>query len=83
MTSLRLLTITEAADELGRSRDFIRRLIAGGDIPARRIGRRWMIAERALEEWINQGMPDPAPVDGIYQIPEKITVGQPRRRDVA
>lgn len=81
VVTLRLLTITEAADELGRSRDFIRRLIAGGDIPARRIGRRWMIAERALEEWINQGMPDPEPVEPLYDIPRKVY--QPKGRHVA
>lgn len=83
MNDLRLLTVTEAAEQLGRSRDFVRRLIASGAVPARKVGRRWFIPARALNQWINQGMPDPAPIDGIYQIPEKITVGRPHRRDVA
>lgn len=50
--TLRLFTLTEAACELGRSEMLVRRLVAEGVLPARRIGRRWYVSEIELQEWL-------------------------------
>lgn len=44
----RLLTLPEAGRYLGRSREFVAALIAGGHVPALEVGRRQYVPERAL-----------------------------------
>lgn len=43
-----LLTVGEAAERLGVSDRYVRRLAEDGDVPARRLGDSWLIDERAL-----------------------------------
>lgn len=50
--SLRLMTMREVAEALGRSELFVRRLVVEGILPARRIGRRWYVAEPELIDWL-------------------------------
>jgi len=46
-------SVTEAAEMLGVSRDTVYRLIARGEIPARRLGRRLVIPVIALERLLD------------------------------
>lgn len=75
MSDLRLLTVTEAADLLGRSRDFVKTLIAAKTVPARKINRRWYIARRHLTQWIADGMQDPGEVPPIAPAPPRKWLG--------
>lgn len=45
-------TIPQAADALGIGKMHCRQLIANGDLPALRIGRRIVIAKAALDRWV-------------------------------
>jgi len=47
-----LLTIAEVAQVLGRSEDFVRNLIADGELPARKIRARWYVGRPDLEAWL-------------------------------
>jgi len=58
----RLLTVYEAADALGTSVRFPRRLIAERRIRFVRIGRLVRIPESALEEFVQAGTVDPLAV---------------------
>lgn len=58
----RLLTVGEAADALGTSVKFPRRLIAQRRIRFVRVGRLVRIPESALEEFVRQGTVDPLTV---------------------
>lgn len=71
MSDIRLLTITEAADELGRSRDFVKTLIAAKTVPARKINKRWYISAVALTAWVADGMQDPGEVPPIAPAPPR------------
>jgi excisionase family DNA binding protein len=57
-----LLTVDEAADALGTSARFPRRLIAQRRIRFVRVGRLVRIPERALEEFVREGTVDPLAV---------------------
>ena len=46
-------TIPEAADALGLSPDTVRTMVAAGDIPTLRIGRRLLISRTALARWVD------------------------------
>jgi excisionase family DNA binding protein len=50
---LRLLTVTETANLLRLSRAFTYELVARGDLPAVRLGRRVVIPYKALERWLD------------------------------
>ena len=53
MTS-RFLTMAEAAERAGHiSPDTLYRLARDGHLPVRRIGRKLVISERRLQEWID------------------------------
>jgi excisionase family DNA binding protein len=43
------LSITEAAKRLGVHRETLRAAIARGEIPAGRVGRRWLVPVAAIE----------------------------------
>ena len=51
----RFLTMLEASDHCGGrpSESTLRRLAKAGHLPVRRIGRRVVISERLLDEWID------------------------------
>ena len=74
--SRRVLTITEAADRIGRSRDFVRRLIAAGSVAARQENTRWYVNESSLDEWAACGAEEPPAPEPIYQIPAVVTPGR-------
>jgi excisionase family DNA binding protein len=47
------LSVSEAANLLGVSRDLVYELVAEGELPALRLGRRIVLPRRALEELVN------------------------------
>lgn len=47
------LSVSEAAELLGVSRDLVYELVAQGNLPALRLGRRIALPRRALEELVN------------------------------
>jgi excisionase family DNA binding protein len=49
MASPLILTVPEAASYLGRSPEFVRRLVGSGRIPAERVGARLYVSRRALD----------------------------------
>lgn len=53
------LSIPEAAKLTSLSEENIRDRCVSGEIPAKRVGRRWLIPVKALEAWLN----DPTPVE--------------------
>lgn len=58
----RLLTVREAAEELGRSTEWTRMMMASGSIPgARQTRRRWYVPEDSLRAWVHDGCPEAAP----------------------
>jgi excisionase family DNA binding protein len=50
----RVLTVAEAADYLKIGINLTYRLVKSGEIPSRRLGRRWIIPGRLLDEWLNK-----------------------------
>lgn len=53
-TSVKLYTISQVAEMLNRSKSSVQHLIAKGDLPAVRIGRRVQVEKDELERWIEQ-----------------------------
>jgi excisionase family DNA binding protein len=51
-------TIEQASDVSGIAHSTLRELCARGDIPARKVGRRWIISRRALLAYIDGGAGD-------------------------
>ena len=51
------MTVSEAAEFLGISRAFAYELVARGEIPAVRFGRRVVVPRRALETLLEVGRP--------------------------
>jgi excisionase family DNA binding protein len=49
------LTIGEAAQRLGVHRETLRGAIERGEIPAARLGRRWLVPVAALNSLLSQG----------------------------
>jgi excisionase family DNA binding protein len=60
----RLLTVDEAADRLGTSTRFIRRLIAERRIAYTKLGRHVRIAARDLDAYVASGRVDPRSLAG-------------------
>ena len=50
-----ILTIEEAAELLGVSLKTFNKVLHSEDVPARKIGREWKFARRALIEWVGSG----------------------------
>jgi excisionase family DNA binding protein len=65
----RLLTVTQAAELLGTSERFPRRLIAERRIRFVRIGRHIRISETALREFIAAGVVEPLMVTDVRPVP--------------
>ena len=53
-TTIQLLTVVEAAQQLGISRSKLYELLADGELPSVRIGRTRRIATSALEQFVAQ-----------------------------
>ncbi len=53
------LTVTEAAEMLGVSRTLAYALVARGELPSLRMGRRIVVPRRALEALLQAGIADP------------------------
>ena len=49
-----VFNLKEAADYLGISIPTLVRLLGSGTIPYRRVGQRWLIAQAALDDWLNR-----------------------------
>lgn len=45
------ISASEAATRIGISKAKTLEMLAFGELPGMRIGRNWLISERALEEW--------------------------------
>jgi excisionase family DNA binding protein len=60
----RLLTVNEAAERLGTSARFIRRLIAERRIAYTKLGRHVRIAARDLDAFVASGRVEPRPLAG-------------------
>lgn len=56
-----LLTVQDVSDRLKISTATVRRLLARGDIPARKVGvRQWRVSVTALRNYIEGEQPQPA-----------------------
>ena len=53
----RLLTADEAAEFIGWTSDYVRRLARERRIPAHKVGRAWRFYLTELQEWIAEGCP--------------------------
>ena len=49
-----VFNLKEAAAYLGISVPTLGRLLESGAIPYRRVGQRWLIAQAALDDWLNR-----------------------------
>lgn len=49
------LSVEEAAATLGLSVTRAYQLVRCGQLPAKKVGKRWLVPIKALEEWINEG----------------------------
>ena len=49
------ISITEAAEHLGVTKDSIRKWIKKTDIPAHKIGKLWKFKKSKLDEWVKSG----------------------------
>jgi excisionase family DNA binding protein len=58
-----VLSVTEAADMLGISRGLAYELVARGELPSLRLGRRIVVPRRALETLLDAAVE--APVDPV------------------
>lgn len=47
-----LITHQEIADLLGYKKDFVMEALRRGDIPARKVGGRWIISRSAFYRWL-------------------------------
>jgi excisionase family DNA binding protein len=54
-----VLSVTEAAGLLGISRDLAYELVARGELPSLRLGRRIVVPRRALESLLKADVADP------------------------
>ena len=50
------MSVEEAAEALGVSRGLAYELVARGELPALRLGRRWVIPRRALEQMLEAAL---------------------------
>lgn len=46
-------SLKEAAAALGISRDLMLKLVRISDFPAVKVGRKWLIGKKKLEEWVD------------------------------
>lgn len=58
-------TVPEVAEMLGISRATVYVLLRAGEIPARRVGSRWIIARRRFDSWLDGGPGEGAGVAAV------------------
>jgi excisionase family DNA binding protein len=51
---MKTLDLNEAATLLKVNPESLRRIAKRGDIPAKKVGKKWIFIESALEDWINE-----------------------------
>lgn len=56
-------SVDEVAALLGIARGVAYESVRNGEIPATRVGRRWLVPRRRFHAWLD-GAPDPAPATG-------------------
>lgn len=54
----RLLTVEEVAEHLGMHIMTVYKLLSSGVLPGRKIGNRWRVLKRELDEWIEKHRPE-------------------------
>jgi excisionase family DNA binding protein len=67
----RLLTVREAAQRTGWSRENVQRAITLGLLPAHKLGRQWFVTEAAVRHWIETAPHRPGPAPGTPRAPRK------------
>jgi len=50
-----VMSVRDAADYLGLSRNTVYRLVRSGEIPARKFGNQWRISKAVLDEFLRGG----------------------------
>lgn len=50
-----VMSIRDAADYLGLSRNTVYRLVRSGEIPAKRFGNQWRISKAVLDKFLTEG----------------------------
>lgn len=60
MDAPEVLNTVEAAEYLGISRNLLTKAMQDGTIPARRVGDRWLISRRVLDDWLRGEQPVPS-----------------------
>ena len=54
------MTIEELASALRCSPNHVRKLIQAKELPARRVGRSWLVHRDVVEAWLKKGCENPA-----------------------
>ncbi|MBA3555127.1 MAG: helix-turn-helix domain-containing protein [Gemmatimonadales bacterium] len=49
------LSVAEVATALGVSERLVRTVVANGDLPVKKVGRRWVISRDGLVRWMDAG----------------------------
>ncbi len=49
------LSVAEVARSLGVNERLVRAVIANGDLPVKKVGRRWVISRDGLVRWVEAG----------------------------
>lgn len=60
---------SEAAAYLGATRNTVRKALLCGELPARKIGRRWFIGRAALDAWLASGAQSAMSADQALPLP--------------
>lgn len=50
-----VMSVRDAADYLGLSRNTVYRLVRSGEIPAKRFGNQWRISKAILDKFLTEG----------------------------
>lgn len=66
----RLLTVREAAQASGWSRENVQRAITLGLLPAHKLGRQWFVTLSAVRHWIAHAPHRPGPAPGTKRTPK-------------
>lgn len=53
------LTVEEVAEGLRCSTNHVRKLILTGELPARKVGRSWLVHPDSIHAWLKAGSPNP------------------------
>lgn len=67
----RLLTVREAAQQTGWSRENVQRAVTLGLLPAHKLGRQWFVTEAAVRHWVEQAPHRPGPAPGTPRAPRE------------